>query len=369
MKMNKKLKKVSVVKNSKSINKFNILSLIILTMIVIFSIDFYHKIHWILSSIVLTLEVSTWIYLNELKRTKNIMLKGLLILICVIASLISQLGFISNGLNIIKEDINNQYRVLDNPKYIKYQETKKTLEYNLNKAEKNKNDYPTLEQFITNSKSPEWESKTKLITQYNQEKQKLENKITSIENDIKSLEIPEKTIKEKIKNTGLSNTLKSLENITGKNIETLTFFVFVIFGLILQLLMYSSRLLSNTITNTKNKSNIVNESTKNERKNVVHSQLHDSDKVPKKSIVIDISKKQKEQESINKQLTNKEKYLNYITNNHNNYVIPGVKKSSESLNISQREIQKYVQELKTENILTIENKRTKINTKELKNVK
>lgn len=349
-------------------------SLGILVAYILLSLSFYRAIDLKLTIVMCILELGLFVISDLMthKKLRKLKYKIPLIIISILIMFMSWLGFMSNGVNITQNIEKNSIKTVENPKYNEYIDKKETLENTLKDYKTEQQNYPSLDKYIESLEIPKWENKTEVTQEYYKNKKSIDSNVSKYQDKLSDLKAPDKTIttgttKDSI---GFNNTLNIVSDITKISTKNITLGLFGLAGILILILIYVLNFLANIfkpiIVNPitkKNKSVISN--TKSEENNVISNTKVEEEIVENQITIeelpgiIDISKKIEQKKQVTHEISNKEKYLKYIKNNcDDNHKIPGLKKCSETLNISQREIQKYIKDLKNEGIIETKNKRT-----------
>lgn len=224
----------------------NILSILVLVILTIFSFEFYYKIHFTLMILMVTCEISVWAIIPTFKMTNVKYLKVLAFIVILASMVLSLIGFVSNGYKIINDNTDKQYKVIDNEKYDKYIEKSETLKNEITGIENSIKNMGTLEEYIKNAKIPSWENKNGIISEYNKIMEDKNNELKESRDELKALTIPDKKIKVKTENSGFDslNIISEKLNTTKDKIVLTLFFGI---GILLQVLSFTLRSLSSNI--------------------------------------------------------------------------------------------------------------------------
>jgi hypothetical protein len=207
----------------------------------VFSVEYYVQISVFFGVFVALLEVVKVFYVSNIDYIKVKKLKVLMLFICLLITLFSIFGSVSNSYNMIMNSNNKNYKTIVNSKYTKYQKTKDLKTSQLTDYKKQLDSFPTIDVYIANI--PKWQPDVKqsMTDKYNTEKQKIQDKIDTLNNDIIALQEPDKmiTIKKNV-NTGYLPIMIKLENMIHIKAENIILLLILFLSLIIEMIIYTS---------------------------------------------------------------------------------------------------------------------------------
>jgi hypothetical protein len=220
----------------------------------VFSIEFYLQINIFFAVFCITLEATKPIFARRiLDKEIGLIIKGLIIIIIVLSTFLSLLGTISNSTNLLQEDLKKQYKQIVNEKWQENNKNIAAAEGNLNYSKQELEKYPNLETYLANLKA--WENKSNKITDWENNKKLLQDRIVEKENILTSLR--NKTInkyqKIKTKSNGYSEMLTLLSKFTDINKSNIILILTIFMSLGLEIIIFTSSLIckKDTIVDVK----------------------------------------------------------------------------------------------------------------------
>lgn len=220
----------------KKINPLMLLAIAAQTISIYYSFNFFNDINTFFGVLIVLFEITLFIFSPLIKEAKNIVIKGVMVLVVILVASFSILGVLANGYNFILESNSKQYKMIVSNEYLDYKEQLKELQKDKIELQNQLIKYPSLESTISSLKP--WENKQSTINNWNNGYQKLTDEIKQSKEKIAGLKVPEKTklIRKNIKG------YNSIFKITGLKEETCIFWLTFIIAVMLQFIILSARL-------------------------------------------------------------------------------------------------------------------------------
>lgn len=236
----------------KKINIMLIINLISLLTGLVFSLDFYLKINILFAIFCIVIELSSPIFTRYLDKKIGAIAKPLILIIIFISTSISLLGCISNGYNLVNENIEKQYKNIINEKWTTNNENLDQAKENLDQAKLDLNKYPSLNSYLSNLKS--WENKSNKMTDWENGKKLLQNNVLEKEDYLSLLKEKniEKHIRIKVNSNGYGEMLTKLSKLIGVKQSNIVLFLVIFMGIGLEIIIFTSSLICKKDTIVKN---------------------------------------------------------------------------------------------------------------------
>jgi hypothetical protein len=217
-------------------------SLAVIAINLYFSIEFFSKISTFFAVLIVITELVMAIYTRNIHKVDNAVIKTVMIIICISATLFSVLGVVANGYNFITENKIKQFKEVKNDSYNDFLKDKENKQNTLDSYRKELNNYPDFNTYI--GTVPKWERTENLTIQYNAEKQKIMDKIDGKQKEIDIMKKPSKTLNIKSEASGYNELFTEISKITGIKVDTLILLLVVFIAFLMQMIIYSSLLIS-----------------------------------------------------------------------------------------------------------------------------
>lgn len=340
--------------------------------LLIYSFMFYKTITWelaALATIFILLEPKVFIEAKQRKGLERIGFSALLLILISFNLLAISSSFIN--------DYNKESETKTlNDQYVRQQERLKQIKTSLTTTEEELKVYPTLESYI--SKSPKWEDKTQLQSDWQKGKQDITARLDGIQKEYNK-ELSTNIDKYKIttNNNGYTAVFAAISEKINVKTKNLTIIIYMLFAIVLEIFVFYTKVLSvkesdnyektaEEMTNDfakemskefhKNCLEMMKNSFKNsfnqnnlEEKEQIFVKVYEESK-PKKEEVKQIEEAKEDQQEETREdqeplfekkvlnLANLQKVFDYIQENRNENIAPGIKKISDDTEITIGEV-------------------------------
>lgn len=361
------------------INPLMLLALAAQAISIYYSFTFFNDINTFFGVLIVLFEITLFIFSPRIKEAKNIVIKGVMILVVILVASFSILGVLANGYNFILESNSKQYKTIVSDEYLKYKSILKDLQTDKTELQSQLIKYPSLESTISSLKP--WENKKETINNWNTGYQKLTDEITKSKEKIAGLKGPAKTkiVRKNIKG------YNSIFKLTGLKEETCIFWLTFIIAIMLQFIILSARLfktkseISDLLKSEKSEKSEISDRVIIEENIIKNETLETSDNYKSenkiKSEISDYAQIQVNNnvESLDTSDNNKseisdyEKISDYLRLNYKSN--DKIKKFQSEFNLSLSDYRKIMKQLKDENIIYTKDRNTYMQEVKLKIVK
>lgn len=395
--------------------KYDVIHWVILGVAFIFSYQFYSSFLALLMVFGLILEfLAPSLFIEGKNNIKKSYGKLLLFVTGIIVSL-SLLATCSVIVNEYKK-IQDSFDMVKNPQYTSLKQKLNVLQSQMDSLHSQLEEYPTLESLLKNVPTTHSTNRTSIQDNWTRGKKEIQDsldKYTKEYNETLDTLGETKEYKEAKNKDNQYKTYQQIFIILSDFFKVSENSLILAITLILAVLLEIMKLISKTLAVKERKKKLgyykpsldelaqeyylkqfetkvseifINTDNCEYKQESIEPDKHESKEIEKPEIIkeigtsesqesniIDFKKKSRDIETIensdpdnnlsnsdNKELSNKQTYLNYIITNAKNNVIPGLKKSSEDLNISQKKIKEIQEDLKSKNQLYTKDRKTYI---------